>query len=567
MCTAEVRALEPRLTRGDGDHCIDACFQGIGALKKDQWKGLSCGRVPLGGAAQAVEMEYRVLAGVLLVANILLLISTQFVSFHHIRGNDAAPAVVVLQGGAEGRYTFSQAMPRKLDGRREESTREWISGEGDERKLWHALSTPENSDLQGVIPVREHVATPERTAGLEEPSANAERVGSELRSGMILNSEASVPRERTGGDVGGRNSGKALDRDWLAEAEALYSESVVAWRGTRSDAADESRSREYDVYLSHTGEEARVSVRGGEGGAGGSKHELQPWCLEVPARKATEDDPYFLVAIVYVRIRTDDFPELSRLDLLHWLSYYRYAGVDHVYVYDCRVGDDESLQEALRPATESNFVTLVDFHGVARAFVESGLPQGNHRNEVQLPAKRHAYAHYGHEFDWAVLMDMDEYPFSAVDQEPGFLRRFLESGSPDVTAHEVRNFVMFGLRNYTRGDMLLEQVPYVTKREFNRLSKPIMRSEFASTFAVIHKAMTTGRVATPPGPMLRMNHVWGGRYSQKDKPNWVEEIPPELAKDLQPIDLSNIVRRQRVLASEQQGMLPERTVAQLRGCG
>lgn len=76
------------------------------------------------------------------------------------------------------------------------------------------------------------------------------------------------------------------------------------------------------------------------------------------------DKKYFLVSHVYVRIYPNDLAELSREDFRTWLLYMRYAGSEHIYVYDCYHTPDEQLRDFLQPAIDAGFVTYEDWSHV-----------------------------------------------------------------------------------------------------------------------------------------------------------------------------------------------------------
>ena len=87
------------------------------------------------------------------------------------------------------------------------------------------------------------------------------------------------------------------------------------------------------------------------------------FCLETPAPSA----PYFLALHVYVRLYAKDDAELGIKELLHWLTYQRYAGVEHVYLYDCYLSEEEKLDKALASAIQSNYVTYMDWSQAAQS--------------------------------------------------------------------------------------------------------------------------------------------------------------------------------------------------------
>ena len=147
-----------------------------------------------------------------------------------------------------------------------------------------------------------------------------------------------------------------------------------------------------------------------------------PYCADVPA-PTQPPAKYFLAGHLYVRIYDNiDKARLSRQDLLHWLTYYRFAGVEHVYVYDCWMNADERLADFLQPSIRSGFVTYVDWHEAEMQ------PQArrDHVAAVEMTARTHCQETYGHEYVCITHTDVDEYPFAPGDTKPDFLSRTLQ---------------------------------------------------------------------------------------------------------------------------------------------
>lgn len=77
--------------------------------------------------------------------------------------------------------------------------------------------------------------------------------------------------------------------------------------------------------------------------------------------------------------------------LLLRLTYYRYAGVEHVYLYDCWSEEGEQLKDVLQPAVDSGFVTYTDWHDheVEYKRVLNYAPGALRLNFVFTPARKH----------------------------------------------------------------------------------------------------------------------------------------------------------------------------------
>ena len=79
------------------------------------------------------------------------------------------------------------------------------------------------------------------------------------------------------------------------------------------------------------------------------------WC-----RGKTENSskPYFLTAVLLVRIYVKDLAQLTTREMRQWLYYLRYAGFEHVYVYDAFVYKEESQEQALKHLIDSSIGRL-----------------------------------------------------------------------------------------------------------------------------------------------------------------------------------------------------------------
>ena len=133
-------------------------------------------------------------------------------------------------------------------------------------------------------------------------------------------------------------------------------------------------------------------------------------------RRTKTSPPYFLTAVVMVRIYVTDKAKLTSRELKQWLEYLRYAGVEHVYYYDVFEDPSESQKEVLEEFFKDNFITYVDW----TAYTPFDLQR------TKIPGYQNCLDTFGQESTWQTSIDMDEYPFSPSDTESGFLTRFLE---------------------------------------------------------------------------------------------------------------------------------------------
>ena len=79
---------------------------------------------------------------------------------------------------------------------------------------------------------------------------------------------------------------------------------------------------------------------------------------------AKNEPPYFLTAFVLLRIfkESEKRANLTSREMKQWLEYLRYSGVEHVYLYNAFVTEDESQKDELEPFFKDKFITYVDWH-------------------------------------------------------------------------------------------------------------------------------------------------------------------------------------------------------------
>lgn len=258
-----------------------------------------------------------------------------------------------------------------------------------------------------------------------------------------------------------------------------------------------------------------------------------PWCLDVLAPPS--DRTVYLASIIYVRIwPKDDLARLSFLDLAHWLTYYRYAGIERVYLYDTHHDDTEyTLNDPhIRAGVESGFVHYVDWqHAELNNLKEDGKTRKQaHMNAVQGTAYQHVQKNFARKARWMTFTDMDEYPFRKDDTEPGFLARYIlqsELGEEKqntalksdgceqrqmTTQFMMPNVLCEGGRgDTTKGPMLLQQVTRMGTKPGNNLVKQIVRMDAATSHIVHHSTVRFGKTTRWTMDQVMMKHMWGGR--------------------------------------------------------
>ena len=263
------------------------------------------------------------------------------------------------------------------------------------------------------------------------------------------------------------------------------------------------------LHRSHTGASSlgRSNVH-----PNASQHQQQQ-CHEWVSRAAKP--PFFLTAVLLVRIYKKDKAKLTTRELRQWLQYLRYAGVEHVYVYDAWMDESESQLKSLDVFVRDGFITYIDWHTHNPYSIRG----------TQVAAYQHCIDNYSKENYWQVAIDIDEYPFSLSDTEPGFLYRYVKHFSnyhPQVSEITMQNYLFLG-KPLDR-EFLIDRLFRRTHQQANNLVKPIYKPGHVRA-EVHHNYLRRGRTMNAPSSELRMNHYWGARLQ-----NWGEDTPEILAQ-------------------------------------
>lgn len=191
-------------------------------------------------------------------------------------------------------------------------------------------------------------------------------------------------------------------------------------------------------------------------------------CLKWCHRGNNAKPPYYIVAVLLVRIYYVDPAKLTTREMLQWLQYLRYAGVEHVYVYDAYVHKNESQIKALKPFLDDGYVTYVDWSSRAYPYSIQG---------TQVAAYQDCMDKWGKDSVWQVAIDIDEYPFSPSDTSENFLPRFLQKFSGvNRNAAEITmlNFLFLGKPlSEVEHPLIIDRMYRRTHRPANALVKPI----------------------------------------------------------------------------------------------
>lgn len=215
---------------------------------------------------------------------------------------------------------------------------------------------------------------------------------------------------------------------------------------------------------------------------------------------------YYLSALLLVRIYSEDKANLQTRELRQWLRYLFYAGVHHVYVYDAYVKPSERQEELLADYIQIGLVSYIDWSS-HNPYTMQG---------TQVKAYQHAIDNYKITSDWHIAIDIDEYPFSPSDFNPGFLTRFvqeLSASDPSVSEITMQNYLFLGDPDKEKM-WLIERIERRTPHPANNLVKPIYRPQKVSA-NLHHNNLKSGRSVNADDSKLRMQHYWGARLQ-----NW-----------------------------------------------
>ena len=244
--------------------------------------------------------------------------------------------------------------------------------------------------------------------------------------------------------------------------------------------------------------------------------------------RSSTNPPYFITAVLLVRIYKHDKPKLTTAELNQWLLYLSYSGVEHVYVYDAFYTEDESQRDALEPFIRDNYITYIDWHEYNPYTMA----------KTQIQAYQHCIDNHKTEHLWQTAIDIDEYPFSPVDTKPGFLARFVKHKSeadPSLSHITMQNFLFQGMP--LKKELLIERLWRHTHGVSNLLCKPIYKSIDVRHASIHNNAMARGSSEQAPILELRMNHYWGARAQ-----NWGPDTPETLQKTEEDHSMEPIVR-------------------------
>ena len=253
--------------------------------------------------------------------------------------------------------------------------------------------------------------------------------------------------------------------------------------------------------------------------------------LEKMEMDSTADQPkFYLTAVLFVRIYEHDKANLTTRDLLQWIKYYLYIGVDHIYIYDSYVIEKESQKEYLAEYIKSGIVTYLDWH-----------EKNPYTMSIQVQAYQNAIDKYKDDTVWQMAFDIDEYPYSPVDKDPGFLPRFLsefKQQHKELSEITLSNYLVLGKRDLSKS-WFIEQIFRETNKEANKLVKPIYIPKHVKA-QLHHNNRILGSSKNAPANKIRFKHYWGGRLQ-----NWgpdTQEVLEMTTPEYGILDISYVLK-------------------------
>lgn len=229
-----------------------------------------------------------------------------------------------------------------------------------------------------------------------------------------------------------------------------------------------------------------------------------------------KNSSYFLVVAAKVRIYEEDKARWTVKELKQWMHYMFWAGAEHIYLCDHFRNKSEILKEKLQRYIDLSLVTYIPFD----------VGPNNHQKQLQC------YQHIIDDFKdvsvWQTALDMDEYPYIPDDVSEGFLKRYLEQFSENISEVSMPNFILLGQGNHSF-DLIIERIDriYSLTKKTNNLDKALYRPKNVKA-ALHHQRILKGKRIEEDGKRIKMLHYWGARTQ-----GWGPDTPETLKNTVQ----------------------------------
>jgi len=142
-------------------------------------------------------------------------------------------------------------------------------------------------------------------------------------------------------------------------------------------------------------------------------------------------DVYFLDAVMFLRLSSRE----QDSNLLRWLQWVRFAGVERVYLYDTGYRFNEGCaidQDGIAELVSDGFVVIKKWD----------LAKWPNDRQLQIwqDVNRRFPTHH-----WRMYLDVDEYILAPNDTHSGFVKRYLMKIPQQVGVIQIHNFLFGGL--------------------------------------------------------------------------------------------------------------------------
>ncbi len=227
-----------------------------------------------------------------------------------------------------------------------------------------------------------------------------------------------------------------------------------------------------------------------------------------------KEGPYKLVAFILVRLYKKDKQKWTSVELVQWIQYLRWAGVEKMFFHDNYSNPEERMQALLQPLIDEGFLVYTDWSHKHPYDIDG----------TQMAAYRDALARMG-QAEWMFHMDMDEYP---LDTSGNTTRNFLWHTFDSIRAERPRtgailatNMVWVGQFDYTR-ELVIDRLHTRLDTRLNHLTKPVYYVPAISGLGV-HTPVVQSGFEVVESPRFYMAHLWGlrvGEFSPTLPPQW-----------------------------------------------
>ena len=260
-------------------------------------------------------------------------------------------------------------------------------------------------------------------------------------------------------------------------------------------------------------------------------------------KSGIQSGPFFLTAVVRVRLYKEDKAKWTVAEFKQWMHYQFWAGVEHIYVCNHFLNESERIEKPLEKYVELGLVTILAWNEPI------ALPSSKTYDEDNAENQNACYQHilklYSNQSTWQYNFDMDENPYCLDDQEEGFLARYLtdisasESDNKRIVEVRLQNFLLLGQGDRSR-DIFYDRINRITPQIANDNRKAIYKTQIVDTVdqhgvGAIHRH---GQLVIADTSKLKMLHYWGARLQ-----DWGPDTPKVIDMTVEFNDVRNTIAK------------------------